>query len=339
MIVKGTGVQGCQAGFSMVELMVALVLGLFLTTAILQIFVGSKQTYEYQQELSGIQQNGRFAMTFLSKDIRATDFWGCVDKSVSGSIASIVSGAVSSATYAAGLVGYNQVAAADTGYTASFGEQPDAILLQGARESGISVGKKPDGVNIHLTSTQGIKQGDILLISDCKQGAMFQVSDVVNSSDKIVHHKKNNGGSANVPPGNKTGKLDYPLDASATVYQAAAVRYWIRTGVSGEPALIRGTDTDPWTGGDELVEGVENLQFLYGEDIDGDGSANYFVDADQVVDMERVVSVQVHLVVRSLRDNLVTPADIHYFGAAEPASDGRMRKVFVSTLAIRNRLD
>ncbi len=348
MGVNGSGTQGRQSGFSMVELMVALVLGLFLSTAILQIFVGAKETYEYQQELSGIQQNGRFAMTFLSKDIRASDFWGCMndgDASARSDITSILSGAVSSTTYAAGLAGYNRVLTASTGYTSYFGgvDQPDAILLQGARGGGASVDKVPSVVspNLHLSSTQGIKPGDILLVSDCSKGVIFQVTDDPNPSDKIILHNKNQG-AVNESPGNTQSGLGIMFDKGATVYQAAPIRYWIRTGASGEPALIRGTDTDPWTGGEELVEGVENIQFLYGVDLDNDKTPDYFVDADAVnaaKNMDKVVSVQVHLVVRSLRDNMVDPVLIDYYGGLKSVNDRRMRKVFVFTVAIRNRLD
>ena len=63
-------------GFSMVELMVAVVLGLLLTAAVLQTFVSLKRTYEFQEEFSRIQENGRFGIEFLSRDIRNADFWG-----------------------------------------------------------------------------------------------------------------------------------------------------------------------------------------------------------------------------------------------------------------------
>ena len=352
MRVKGGASLNRQAGFSMVELMVALVLGLFLTTAILQTFIGAKQTYELQQELSRIQENGRFAMSFLTKDIRAADFWGCLkdaDASASGSVSSILSGAVSSNIYAGGGSGFNNVSVYSTGYTSVFGgvdaTSSDAILLQGARGEGIAVEKVPSAssINIHLTSTNGIKQGDILLVSDCTKGVMFQVTENPNPSDKIVVHGQN-GGGVNETPGNTQNGLGLTLDGSATVFHAEPVRYWVRIGVSGEPALIRGTDTDPWTGGDELVEGVENLQFLYGVDVPPkNGTPNYFVSADQVssatTSMDDVVSVQIHLVARSLRDNLIEPQIIDYYGGPKSVNDGRLRKVFVSTVAIRNRLD
>ncbi|MFT5720274.1 MAG: type IV pilus assembly protein PilW, partial [Motiliproteus sp.] len=96
------------------------------------------------------------------------------------------------------------------------------------------------------------------------------------------------------------------------------------------------------TGGDELVDGVENMQILYGVDLNNDKTPDYFVDADIVNaagNMDKVVSVQIHLVVRSLRDNMTEPAPIEYYGGPEPVHDRRLRKVFMTTVAIRNRLD
>ncbi|MFT5721744.1 MAG: type IV pilus assembly protein PilW, partial [Motiliproteus sp.] len=340
-------VPGKQAGFSMVELMVALVLGMFVTTAVLQVFVGSKQVYEFQQEFSRMQENGRFAMNFLTEDIRGTDFWGCVKGAGDAAIdavASILNGDLSSSIYAAGLVGYNQVPAASTGYTSTFGGAgavlPDAILLQGAWGSGVPI-VAPPGINsltqpqMPITSVEGIKQGDILLVSDCTKGVIFQVTKDPNPSNKIVFHQAN-GGVVNESPGNSQNGLGVKFDGSAQVFRAEFSRYWIRPGVSGEPALVRGTDTDAWTGGDELVDGVENMQILYGVDLDNDKTPDYFVDADVVNtagNMDKVVSVQIHLVVRSLRDNMSAPAPIEYYGGPEPVHDRRLRKVFMTTVA------
>jgi len=50
---------------------------------------------------------------------------------------------------------------------------------------------------------------------------------------------------------------------------------------------------------EELVEGVENMQLLYGEDTDGDGAANRYRSAANIDDFRDVVSVKVGLLVRS----------------------------------------
>jgi type IV pilus assembly protein PilW len=68
------------------------------------------------------------------------------------------------------------------------------------------------------------------------------------------------------------------------------------------------------------------MQILYGEDTSGDGTPNYYVDADTVANMDEVVSVRITLIARTADSNLSS------------SGDGRLRRTFSSTLVLRNRL-
>ncbi len=63
-----------QSGLSLIELLIALALGLLLVAGIIQLFVGTKATYSTQQALSRIQEAGRFGIEFLKTDIRLAGF-------------------------------------------------------------------------------------------------------------------------------------------------------------------------------------------------------------------------------------------------------------------------
>jgi type IV pilus assembly protein PilW len=63
-----------QKGLSLIEMMVALTLGLFVIAGILSIFSGTKQAYLYQEQTAKIQESGRFVMNFLSKYIRMAGY-------------------------------------------------------------------------------------------------------------------------------------------------------------------------------------------------------------------------------------------------------------------------
>lgn len=67
-----------SAGFSLVELMVAMVIGLIITFAVVQIFTTSRTTYQTDEGLARVQENGRFAAEFLSNDIRQAGDIGCM---------------------------------------------------------------------------------------------------------------------------------------------------------------------------------------------------------------------------------------------------------------------
>jgi type IV pilus assembly protein PilW len=67
-----------QSGISLIEIMIALLIGLFLLGGILQMFSASQQTSRMQSNLARLQENGRFALDFLARDIRMAGYWGCL---------------------------------------------------------------------------------------------------------------------------------------------------------------------------------------------------------------------------------------------------------------------
>lgn len=70
--------QRCfQRGVSLIEMMVALVLSLVLVVGVGQIYLGSKQTYRMQDGQSRLQENLRYAMEVLARDIRSAGYMGC----------------------------------------------------------------------------------------------------------------------------------------------------------------------------------------------------------------------------------------------------------------------
>lgn len=67
----------CQQGMTLIELMIALLIGLFLIGGIIQLFLNTRQTFLVENALSRLQENGRFAMGFLARDIRMADYRAC----------------------------------------------------------------------------------------------------------------------------------------------------------------------------------------------------------------------------------------------------------------------
>lgn len=63
-----------QYGLTLVEILVALVISLFLTAGVIQLFIGSKQTYRFHDALSRLQENGRLALDTMAMDIRMAGY-------------------------------------------------------------------------------------------------------------------------------------------------------------------------------------------------------------------------------------------------------------------------
>ncbi len=63
-----------QSGLTLIEIMVALLIGAFLLAGVIQIFIANKQTYRVQENLSRMQENGRFALDYISRYIRTAGY-------------------------------------------------------------------------------------------------------------------------------------------------------------------------------------------------------------------------------------------------------------------------
>lgn len=63
-----------QNGLTLVELMIAMVLGLLLLGGVIQIFLSSNESYQLQDGLSRLQENGRFAMDVITLNLRQTGY-------------------------------------------------------------------------------------------------------------------------------------------------------------------------------------------------------------------------------------------------------------------------
>jgi type IV pilus assembly protein PilW len=65
-----------QLGLSLIELMIAMVIGLLLLGGLIQIYLSSKQSYNAQEQLARMQESGRFAMDLITRDLRRAGYWG-----------------------------------------------------------------------------------------------------------------------------------------------------------------------------------------------------------------------------------------------------------------------
>lgn len=69
-----TTVRRFQLGLSLVELMVAMALGLLLMTGVIQVFLSSRQTYAANEAMGRLQENGRFALEFIARSARMAGY-------------------------------------------------------------------------------------------------------------------------------------------------------------------------------------------------------------------------------------------------------------------------
>ncbi|TDB34375.1 prepilin-type N-terminal cleavage/methylation domain-containing protein, partial [Stenotrophomonas sp. TEPEL] len=66
-------------GLSLIELMISLVIGLIILLAVVQVFSASRTAYQLSEGLARVQENSRFAMDTLQREIRMAGHFGCTN--------------------------------------------------------------------------------------------------------------------------------------------------------------------------------------------------------------------------------------------------------------------
>ncbi|WP_172838892.1 PilW family protein [Solemya velesiana gill symbiont] len=325
-----------QQGIGLVEILIAMVLGLLLTIAMAEVFLNSKQAYRSQEAMARVQENGRFTMEIMSREIRMAGFQGCanLDSAVPNVIADPAPGMGFSASEA--ILGYEL---SDSGTWSSTYASPPASVLKGTDSTIVSrasdcgaylVGNlASDNANIQINpdNTCNFKQNEILIISDCKNTDVFRASSVSKGSSKITIAHANNV--------NTTNRLSTLYGEDAQIYKFLQTEFFIRENSYGQPTIyMRENGGTPL----ELIEGVEGMEIQYGEDTTSDYAADAYVDAPAVADWSKVVGVRLTIFLRSIRDNVALSERAYtYNGGRSSMSDKRLTQSITATIGLRNR--
>ena len=77
----------CNRGFGLIELLIALALGLIVVLGVVQIFIAAKNTYVSQNSAAAIQEDARFVLSKMIQEIRMVGMFGCLGTIVDSSSA------------------------------------------------------------------------------------------------------------------------------------------------------------------------------------------------------------------------------------------------------------
>ena len=91
--------------------------------------------------------------------------------------------------------------------------------------------------------------------------------------------------------------------------------------------------------GQPFTSGIQEMQIYLGEDTDNNGVANRWMSPGTAgLDMTRLVSVRIHLLVRTNSNNVSSGPQTYYFDNAQQAAinDGQIRREYSVTIALRN---
>ncbi len=257
------GLARRSGGMTLIELMVAMTIGLFLTWGAFEVYLQSKTNYRSSEVMTRLQENARFALETIEPDLRLAGFWasGHVDPAIG--IAVTCDGGVDVTEWA--LRFSEAVAAVDDDYDLDCAarsearENSDVLVVRHASESTRTREAGKVQLSASLALAIPFDDGDIPARS----------SPAAETRDVVVHA--------------------YYVD-NASSFSDAIPSLRRQTLVNG--GLIQD---------EEMITGVENLQVQYGLDTDGDGEVERYVDpgSPAVTDDTRIVAIRIWMLVRS----------------------------------------
>lgn len=328
-------------GFGLVELMIAMTIGLILLGGIGYVFMGSKQTFRTQDDFSRIQESVRYALETVGVDVRMAGYAGCVNLAAINPAAPISVGVIANpppdidiGDALRGYVGTNWIT------MGAPGDEPDdwvagtgVLHIIRASEAGVTLtgNLTPTNANVQITGNPyNFAVGEALLVSNCESADLFRATTISSASGKVT-----------IPHSTAMNTANFTVNEyqnGAEVFRVVSTTYYIATNLAGNPALYRRPE-----GGvaEELVENVEDIVMRFGIDTTNDFVVDSYVAPGGVTNWRQVLTARVSMVFRSNSNNVATqvqPYVVEYTTVTPPAADRRLRQVATATFGLRNRL-
>jgi type IV pilus assembly protein PilW len=353
-----------QRGLSLVELMISITIGLIVMSALAYVFAGSRGAYRVNENLARVQETGRFALDYIGQDLRMVSFAGCHSRGLTTDNTLVIARpAVTFTGVGDGLLGFEN----GTGWTNASGVtrvRGDVLTVRRASSAGVEISANTNVAAAQISvknNCSKLKQSDLVLLASCERAVVLRITNTPATTCDgtvgavILEHKATGAGSdgsqGNGNNGFVTGSTSYQIadnfhvDTRAAVYRFDEVAYFIGNNPAGHPGLYRSSSN---SGTEELVENVEDMDIVYGIDTSSpaDGIADSYVSADAVTDWSQVVSVRISLLVVGQDSSVTTGTQTYILRDtdgdgildAQSAPDSRLRQVFTSTIALRNRV-
>ncbi|MCW5566996.1 MAG: PilW family protein [Dokdonella sp.] len=364
--------------------MVALAIGSLLVLGLVQVFAASRAAYVTSEGMSRVQENARFAIDFLQRDIRMAGHFGCVNdqahwvKGANDLDSHFGTTAADDPTsFNVSIHGYEAtdtepgqtltIGSAATGWSpalpgviSALSPLPgsDIIELRYLDSEGVPVTNLAASGTATIVSFPAARR-DSLTSDGVANPTMFGVADC--GGVDVFPTSATNLAGGTVTSGNGIGfSARYTAQPSGQtlLYRAESAVYYVARNTAGVPALFRARFNGAAFVPEELVEGIESLQFLYGRDATVDISAatppsgNITLQdtatdlANDANEWRRVGLVQVGVLARSPNpaasaDPATAASRPRVLGVefAPPAtSDALYRGSYEVTVALRNRL-
>lgn len=313
-----------QSGMSLVELMVAMVIGLFLTAGVFTMFSMSSSNVTTTSQFNQLQENGRIALAIMERDISQLGFMGDMTGTPLTGVGLTIDNPIS---------GIDCVGEGLNNQTLPNTQPANFRFLWGYESGGSKSLTCLASSNVRgNTDVIQIKRviGPSVLAANSER--YFILTDGTNEAIFF-----NDG-------------LPSKAIAGARLWEYQQHVYFISNDSAGVPVLRRKTLTDTGMDNDEqLVEGIENLRILYGFDSNNDHTPDGFVPASSVttamwengseLSTQRIVALKIYILVRSVQQDSSYKNDTQYILGDKiilAPQDNFRRKIMSVTVMLEN---
>ena len=334
---------------TLVELMVAVVLFSVVMTGLIELLVSNSKNAMATSSLSRIQETGRTAVQLLTNDIRRAGYLGGnIGLDITGSLGEATPSNTCPSDNTYGTMVRQPVAGLNDHDPFTINASFDCITNATPPPVGPLRGEylRGDVITLRFASSLAVKPDDMIstrpyIRTSLVEGTIFEGKDAVDDFE--------GEGAEDAEDAEETNNL--LSDPTSRNYALVAHTYYV--GSSGRscqgPALPDSDDPDDWpvpalfrksisdtgvpTAPQELLAGVEHLQFKY-------QVGNQYVDANAVTDWADVGAIETTILVRTECPETGFTND-RTFAIGDLASeygptDGYRRQVFTIVTSVRN---
>jgi type IV pilus assembly protein PilW len=320
-------------GATLLELVLGLAVSLMVIWGVYKVYQACALTNRTQEALARMQESGRLALDLLTRDIRMAGYYGCSSftPSLQNNLNPTASNRYDFTTPIQGndWSGTMWLPSLDS-FITSASRGSDVVTIRTISGDSVYLAQPmlyaSSALTIWSTGSLPFDVDDVVMVSDCGGATFFQPTQIqsVGGTTSI----RGMPGMSGIP-GNLQQDMGHHYGEGAEVTKLNTIAYYVRDS-KGEPTLHR-RDLDE---SQAVVPGVENMQILY--EVRG-----HWLRADQVLNWIDVTSVSIGLLLRSEEIGGRVP-DVSSYQVLDqtivPVSDRRLRQVFGTTVAMRNRL-
>ena len=301
-----------QQGFSLVEMMLAMLIGIIIMGGILSVYTNTRDQQRISEDQVNMVTDARFALETIAYDLRHAGVFGGTN------IPSLVSCRMGDASCPTAL----PLATGDCHNEWFINIEQPIFGGEGVIPAGYSC------ILNHQANT------DVLVVRYADSNTVDTASLVADAT-----YVRSNYIGGQLFKGTAQPVIPDDVGTLTANHQLYSRAYYISnfSNVPGDglPSLRRvDLINGPQVQDQLLLPGATNLQVQYGEDLDGDGSIDQFVNADAVTDFTRVYAVRLWVLIKTEQrmEDLNTGRTYIIAGNSVTTPDDGYRRLLISSV-------